>query len=217
MWLVLIFKSATSEVKASNLVTSVFHNIGLPNSTVSYQDCLFTVQFLTSLNSVLGSNLIFGLQEHHNTKSKVELVNSVIADILCAFINDRQDNWQELTPLVEFTINNIASPLGTGFTTFFADSCQHPSSQLAPPTSGTSLCGTPNGQRNCQDLRSSAGVAGHKEGSPRPQLTGRVLSTARSGAAQLQAHPSPLQGAPLIQLGWPVHCAGTNCPQHVSA
>ena len=99
---------------------------------MSYQDCQFTAEFWTSLHHTLSSTLIFGLQEHHNTTSKVELVNSVIADVLCALVNDWQDNWPELTQLVEFAINNTASPLGTGFTPFFADSCQHPRSPLAP-------------------------------------------------------------------------------------
>ena len=137
VWLVPTFKSATLEVAACNFIASVFLNVCLPNTIVSYWDCQFTAEFWTSLHCALGSTLIFGLLEHHNTTSKVELVNSVIADVLCAFINDRQDNWPELTPLVEFTINNTASPLGTGFTPFFADLCQHQHRQLAPLTSGT--------------------------------------------------------------------------------
>ena len=72
-----------------------------------------------------------------NTTSKVKLVNCVIADVLRAFVNDLQDNWPELTPLVEFAINYTASPLGTGFTPFFADRGQHPRRLLAPPTSGS--------------------------------------------------------------------------------
>ena len=85
----------------------------------------------------MGSTLIFGLLEHHNTTSKVKWVNCVIADVLCAFINDQQDNWPELTPLVEFLINNTASSFGIGFTPFFADLCQHPCCPLAHQTSGT--------------------------------------------------------------------------------
>ena len=71
----------------------------------------------------MGFTLIFGSPEHHNTTSKVELVNCVIADFLRAFVNYRQDNWQEFTPLVEFAINDTASPHCTGFTPFFADRC----------------------------------------------------------------------------------------------
>ena len=38
----------------------------------------------------------------------------LVKGYLRAFVNDRQDNWQELTPLVEFAINNTASPLTPG-------------------------------------------------------------------------------------------------------
>jgi len=137
VWLVPTFKSATSEVAARNFVASVFRDVGLPDTIVSDRDCRFTAEFWTSLHRALGSTLIFGSPEHHNTTSKVERVNGVIADVLRAFVNDRQDNWPELTPLVEFAINDAASPLGTGFTPFFADRGQHPRRPLAPPTSGT--------------------------------------------------------------------------------
>ena len=95
------------------------------------------MEFWTSLHRALGSTLIFGSLEHHNTTSKVEWVNCVVADVLRAFVNDQQDNWPELTPLVEFTINDTAPPLGTGFTPFFADCGQHQRRPLAPLTSGT--------------------------------------------------------------------------------
>ena len=39
VWLVLTFKSATLEVAASNFVSSVFLNIGLPYTIVSDLDC----------------------------------------------------------------------------------------------------------------------------------------------------------------------------------
>ena len=112
-------------------------DVGLPYTIVSNRDCQFTAEFWTSLHSTLGFTLSFGSQEHHNTTSKVKWINSVIADILRAFINNRQDNWQELTQLVDFAINNTACPLGMGFTPSFADSCQHQCSLLAPTTSGT--------------------------------------------------------------------------------
>ena len=81
----------------------------------------------------MGSTLIFGSPHHHNTTSKVERVNGVVEDVLRAFVNDRQDNWPELTPLVEFAINDAASLLGTCYTPFFADQGQHPRRPIAPP------------------------------------------------------------------------------------
>jgi len=48
-------------------------------------------------------------------------VNGVIADVLRSFVSERQDDWPSLIPLVEFAINDSASPLGMGYTPFFAD------------------------------------------------------------------------------------------------
>ena len=42
-------------------------------------------------------------------------------------------DWPDLVPLVEFTINDSASSLGTGYTPFHADRVQHPCRPLASP------------------------------------------------------------------------------------
>ena len=68
----------------------------------------FTADLWTSLHRALGSILIFGSSHHHDTTSKVERVNGVIEDVLLAFVNDRQDNWPDLIPLVELAINDAA-------------------------------------------------------------------------------------------------------------
>ena len=60
MWLVLTFKSATSEVAARNFIASVFLDVGLPDTIVSDWDCQFTVEIRTSLHCTLGYTLIFG-------------------------------------------------------------------------------------------------------------------------------------------------------------
>ena len=46
---------------------------------------------------------------HHNTNSRTERVNGVIADVLRSFVDWRHDDWPSLIPLVEFAINNSAS------------------------------------------------------------------------------------------------------------
>ena len=57
----------------------------------------------------------------------------MIADVLRSFVSERQDNWPSLIPLVEFAINDSASPLGMGYTPFFADRGQHPRRPLSAP------------------------------------------------------------------------------------
>jgi hypothetical protein len=42
------------------------------------------------------------LHVRHNTTNKVELVNSIIADMLCSFAGERADNWPDFVQLVEF-------------------------------------------------------------------------------------------------------------------
>ena len=85
------------------------------------------------MHAALGSSLIIGSPHHHNTTSKVERVNGVIADVLRAFAGDRSDAWLELVQLVEFAINDSASTLGSGNTPFYANRGQHPRRPLTPP------------------------------------------------------------------------------------
>jgi hypothetical protein len=117
--LVQTFKTATAEVAARNFVGSVFRDVGLPDTLVSDRDARFTSSFWTALHAALGASLIFGSPHHHddhNTTSKVERVNGVIAagDVLRAFAGNRSDDWPELVPLVEFAISDSASTLGRG-------------------------------------------------------------------------------------------------------
>ena len=86
-----------------------------------------------TLHEALGASLIFGSPHHHNTTSKVERFNGVIADVLLSFAGDRCDHWPDLVPLVEFAINDSASSLGSRYTPFYADCGQHPRSPLTPP------------------------------------------------------------------------------------
>jgi hypothetical protein len=133
VWMVPTSKTATAETAARNFVGSVFRDVGLPDVLVSDRDTRFTSVFWTALHAALGASLIFGSPHHHNTTSKVERVNGVIADVLRAVASDRGDDWPEFVPLVEFAINDSASPLGSGYTPFYADRGQHPRRPLTPP------------------------------------------------------------------------------------
>ena len=81
----------------------------------------------------LGASLIFGSPHHHNTTSKVERVNGVIADVLRSFAGERADDWPDFVLLAEFAINDSALQLGSGYTPFYADRGQHPRRPLNPP------------------------------------------------------------------------------------
>ena len=49
-----------------------------------------------------------------------------------SFAGEHADDWQAIMPLVEFAINDSASPLGTGYIPFCAYSGQHPCRPLTP-------------------------------------------------------------------------------------
>ncbi len=53
--------------------------------------------------------------------------------MLSSFAGKRADDWPEFLPLVEFAINDSASPLGSEYTPFYADCGQHPRRSLVPP------------------------------------------------------------------------------------
>jgi len=136
VWLVPTFKTATSATAAGNFVASVFCDVGLPDTLVSDRDPRFTSEFWAALHAALGTSLIFGSSHHHNTNSRTERVNGVIADVLRSFVDGCQDDSPFLIPLVEFAINDSASPLGHGCTAFYAERGQHPRRPLSAP--GTS-------------------------------------------------------------------------------
>ncbi len=79
---------------------------------------------------------MFGSSHHHSTTGKVEERTSGVirvADVLRSFANERGDDWPALVPLVESAINDLASPLGSGYTPFYAGRGQHPRRPLTPP------------------------------------------------------------------------------------
>ena len=99
---------------------------------VSDRDTRFTSALWTGPARGAGCVAHLRLPHHHNTTSKVERVNGVIADVLRSFAGERADDWLALVPLVEFAINDSASLHGTGYTPFYADRDQQPRHPLTP-------------------------------------------------------------------------------------
>ncbi len=115
VWLVTpTFKSVTSSAAATNFMSSVFRDVGLLDTLVSDRYTRFTSEFWTALHAALGTSLIFGSPYHHNTNSRPEHINAVIADVVCCLLDSRQTDWPSLIPLVEFAIDDSASALGHG-------------------------------------------------------------------------------------------------------
>jgi hypothetical protein len=131
----------TSETVAHHFVTSVFkfRKNGPAGRAgplrVSDRDARFTSAFkfwtgpgVTGLHAALGASgsLIFGLPHHHTVAPPAARSSTVSLQMCCAPLpasgqmTDRTSGLVRV-PLVEFAINDSASPLGSGHTPFYAD------------------------------------------------------------------------------------------------
>ncbi len=210
---------------SARAVTSSFATwgpVGLPDVLVSDRDrdTRFTSVFWTDLHTALGASLVFGSQHHHNTMSKVDRLNGVIADILRSFASGGADDWPaELMPLVEFAINDSEttqrrrSSLGSGYTHFYAGRGQHQRCRAArccsplgddegaaPTGTGPELTGEVRALRSRSQDRRKAPEA-------RRAPAGRALRRAGRGAPRHRTHPSDVALVALAALDEPLQSA----------
>ena len=92
---------------AANLyIQNVFRLHGLSSTIVCDRDPKFSSVFFKEVFQQLGTNLLFSTAYHPQTDGQTERMNKLIEDILQAFTNQKQDNWDRLLPLCEFAINS---------------------------------------------------------------------------------------------------------------
>ena len=123
--------SSTIDAKGSAdlYIQHVFRLHGLSSSIVCDRDPRFTAAFFQELFDRLGTKLAFSTANHPQTDGLTERVNRIVEDVLRAFVNHKQDNWDMLLPLCEFSINS-ATQSSTGNTPFFLNYGLNP---RAPP------------------------------------------------------------------------------------
>ena len=121
----------TSTVDAEGAARLYFDNVftlhGLSESIVSDRDPRFTSAFFKEVFAILGLGVKrqMSTANHPQTGGQTERMNRVVEDILRAFVNHCQTNWDELLPLCQFAINN-SFQTSTGESPFFLTSEQHP-------------------------------------------------------------------------------------------
>lgn len=91
---------------------------GIPEIIVSDRDSKFTSLFWQSLWSLLDTKLAMSTANHPQTDGQTEIVNRVLEQMLRAFSNTKQDNWDELLPYAEIAYNS-AKHASTGFSPFY--------------------------------------------------------------------------------------------------
>ena len=123
--------ATTTNVTAPEVAQLYFKHIvknghGIPESIVSDRDSRFTSLFWKSLWEMLDTKLRMSTASHPQTDGQTENMNKTLEQILRAFCNNKQDNWDELLPYAEIAYNS-AKNLSTGYSPFYLDHGQEAS------------------------------------------------------------------------------------------
>lgn len=84
----------------------VFRLHGLPKAIISDRDACFTSRFWKSLFQNLGTKLSMSTAFHPQTDGQTERTNRTLEDMLRAYVNYKQDNWDECLASAEFAYNS---------------------------------------------------------------------------------------------------------------
>ncbi|GJJ75505.1 hypothetical protein EMPS_07863 [Entomortierella parvispora] len=128
--------SATAVDVAHQFFDNIFKLHGTPTSIVSDRDTRFTSRFWQELHRLMDVKLALSTAYHPQTDGQTEVMNKTLKTMLRAFIDNKQSNWDQLLPSLEFAYNNAVNA-STGYSPFFLNSGQH-------PRLPTALLGKPN-------------------------------------------------------------------------
>ena len=106
-------------------IDHVFAAHCLSKTIVCDRDPRFTSTFFKEVFNILGVELKMSTANHPQTDGMTERVNRIVEDPLRAFVNHRQNDWDELLSLCEFAIHN-SDQASTGNTQFFLNHGSHP-------------------------------------------------------------------------------------------
>jgi hypothetical protein len=109
----------------------VWKHHGLPNQVVSDRGSQFVAEFTRELYRLLGIHLAATTAYHPQADGQTERVNQELEQYLQLFVNERQDDWDELLPLAEFQYNNHVHA-STQQTPFMLDTGRHPRMGFEP-------------------------------------------------------------------------------------
>lgn len=96
----------TAKQVARLFVDNIFRYHGLPEGIISDRDPKFTSDFWTELFGILGTKLQMSTAYHAQTDGQSERSNRVIEEILRAYVNVLQSDWDLYLSVGEFSYNN---------------------------------------------------------------------------------------------------------------
>lgn len=121
-------KTDTALQVARLFVKEIFRIHGMPKSIVSDRDSKFTSNFWKATFQSIGTELRMSTAFHPQTDGETERVNRVLEDMLRMYVNEKQTNWSEYLPLIEFAYNSSwhASICMTPFEAMYGYNCLTP-------------------------------------------------------------------------------------------
>lgn len=127
----------TTTVTAPELAILFFREVvrhhGLPSSIISDRDPRFTSSFWSELWKRLDTQLAMSTAYHPQSDGQTERANRTIEDMLRAYVNQRQDDWDHHLTAAEIAYNN-SKQATTGYSPYFLNYGQHPTFPLNSPT-----------------------------------------------------------------------------------
>jgi hypothetical protein len=104
------FIPTNTTITALGAARLFLHNVwklhGLPHSIVSDQGPQFVAEFTCELYRLLGITLSTTTAYHPQADGQTERINQELEQYLRVFVNEHQDDWDELLPMAEFQYNN---------------------------------------------------------------------------------------------------------------
>ena len=114
---------------AELMFSKVYKHHGLPRSIVSDRDVLFTSQFWTHLNKLIGVKQRMSSAYHPETNGSTKRVNRTIGQMLRSCVGHNQKDWVVKLPMIKFAIN-LARSKSTGYSPFFLNSGRMPCAMI---------------------------------------------------------------------------------------
>ena len=117
--------ATTTNVTAPQLASIMFKEVigahgCVPQSIVSDRDPRFTSLFWRSLFGQLGTKLSMSTAYHPQTDGQTERANRTLEDMLRAYVNHKQTDWDQRLPALQFAYNS-SRHISTGHTILYDD------------------------------------------------------------------------------------------------
>ncbi|MCO5559106.1 hypothetical protein L7F22_012698 [Adiantum nelumboides] len=117
--LIPVKKTIKAPHMAQLFISQILKYHGMPTSIVSDVDPRMTSNIWNGLFQNLGTKLNFSSVYHPQTDGQSEIANSIVLDLLKAYVMevDQRNQWEKYLPLVEYAYNNTVHT-STGKTPF---------------------------------------------------------------------------------------------------